>query len=399
MDELVRAGAQRMLQAAIEAEVAAFVEEHQGLVDEEGRRRVVRNGYLPERTLLTGAGPLSLRQPRVRDRQGGEDAIRFTSSILPKYLRRSKAMDELIPWLYLKGVSTSQFGEALQALVGTDPKGLSASVVTKLKNTWGKELEAWERRDLSSKEYVYVWADGVYFNVRLDDDRQCVLVLMGATKDGRKELLAIQDGFRESEQSWREMLLSLKRRGLKTAPKLAIGDGAMGFWAAVRKVWPKTRHQRCWVHKMGNVLNYMPKCVQNRAKKALQEIWMADTKENAGKAFDAFLETYGAKYPKATECLKKDRDVLLSFYDFPAEHWTHVRTTNPIESTFATVRLRHRKTKGNGSRQACLIMVFKLVQAAEKRWRRLNSPKLLLEVYRGKRFVDGTMEKQKKGAA
>ena len=388
-----------MLQAAIEAEVAAFVEEHQGLVDEEGRRRVVRNGYLPERTLLTGAGPLSLRQPRVRDRQGGEDAIRFTSSILPKYLRRSKAMDELIPWLYLKGVSTSQFGEALQALVGTDPKGLSASVVTKLKNTWGKELEAWERRDLSSKEYVYVWADGVYFNVRLDDDRQCVLVLMGATKDGRKELLAIQDGFRESEQSWREMLLSLKRRGLKTAPKLAIGDGAMGFWAAVRKVWPKTRHQRCWVHKMGNVLNYMPKCVQNRAKKALQEIWMADTKENAGKAFDAFLETYGAKYPKATECLKKDRDVLLSFYDFPAEHWTHVRTTNPIESTFATVRLRHRKTKGNGSRQACLIMVFKLVQAAEKRWRRLNSPKLLLEVYRGKRFVDGTMEKQKKGAA
>ena len=213
-----------MLQAAIEAEVAAFVEEHQGLVDEEGRRRVVRNGYLPERTLLTGAGPLSLRQPRVRDRQGGEDAIRFTSSILPKYLRRSKAMDELIPWLYLKGVSTSQFGEALQALVGTDPKGLSASVVTKLKNTWGKELEAWERRDLSSKEYVYVWADGVYFNVRLDDDRQCVLVLMGATKDGRKELLAIQDGFRESEQSWREMLLDLKRRGLKTGPKLAIGD-------------------------------------------------------------------------------------------------------------------------------------------------------------------------------
>ena len=270
-------------------------------------------------------------------------------------------------------------------------KGLSANVIVKLKNVWNDEFKAWQKRDLSEKEYVYVWADGVYCNVRLDDERQCILVLMGATKDGKKELIAVQDGYRESEQSWKEILLDLKAQGLKIAPKIATGDGALGFWAALRKVWPTTREQRCWFHKTGNVLNTLPKSLQSKAKADLHEIWMADTRKAAEKAFDVFLEKYEAKYPKATKCLAKDRDVLLAFYDFPGAHWIHLRTTNPIESTFSTVRLRHRRTKGCGTRQASLVMVFKLAQSAEKGWRRLNTPNLVLEVARGRTFVDGEM--------
>jgi len=392
LDLLARLGAQDMLQKALEAERAAFLERHAELRLDDGRQRVVGNGFHERRAVLTGAGPLEVKKPRVKDRGAkGEAAVRFSSWILPRYLRRSKSIDELIPWLYLKGVSTGDFSEALQALLGADAKGLSANVIVKLKNAWNDEFKSWERRDLSEKEYVYVWADGVYCNVRLDDERQCILVLMGATKDGKKELIAVQDGYRESEQSWREILLDLKGRGLELAPKVAIGDGALGFWGAVRKVWPTTREQRCWFHKTGNVLNKLPKSVQSKAKKDLHEIWMAETRKTAEKAFDAFLEKYEDKYPKATECLAKDRDVLLTFYDFPAAHWIHLRTTNPIESTFATVRLRHRRTKGCGTRQASLVMVFKLAQAAQKNWRRLNKPTLVLEVARGTTFKDGVM--------
>jgi transposase-like protein len=392
LDEIVRRGAEEMLKRALETELECFLARHEALRDERGRRRVVRNGYARPRSVLTGAGPLVISKPRARDKAGAtaEGAVTFSSALLPSYLRRSKSLDELIPWLYLKGVSSGDFQDALKALLGAGAKGLSANVVVKLKEQWSAEFERWAKRDLSAKEYVYVWADGVYFNIRLDsDDRQCVLVLMGATKDGTKELLAVQDGHRESEQSWTELLADLKARGLKKAPKLAVGDGALGFWAALRKVFPTTREQRCWVHKTANVLDKLPKNVQPRAKAAIHQIYLAETKKDAVKAFETFEEKFGAKYVAATSCLKKDRDELLAFYDFPAEHWKHIRTSNPIESTFATVRLRHRRTKGNGTRQACLAMVFKLVEAAEKRWRRLDGAKLLLEVLRGTEFRDG----------
>lgn len=390
LDAIVHEGARRMLKEALEVEVEAFIERHAQVRDEVGRRQVVRNGYGKERTIVTGAGVLEVRQPRVRDERLGDERETFTSSLLPPYLRRSKAIDELIPWLYLKGVSTGDMGEALQALVGPEVTGLGGDVVVKLTRQWTQEYEEWRKRDLSEKEYVYFWADGVYFNVRLDEERQCILVVMAATKDGEKELIAVQDGYRESTQSWRELLLDLKARGLKAAPKLATADGALGFWAALREVFgTATREQRCWFHKTGNVLNNMPKSVQSRAKDDLHEIWMASTKRQAEKAFDAFIAKYEAKYPKAVECLRKDREVLLTFYDFPAEHWAHLRTTNPIESTFATVRHRHRKTKGNGTRAACLAMVFKLCQSAEKGWRKLNGHKLVLKVLEGTKYVDG----------
>jgi len=393
LDELVRAGAQKMLQKAIEDEVQQFLWEQAERVDGQGRRLVVGNGHLPPREVLTGAGPLEVRQPRVRDNTPDPDKrVRFTSSILPPYLRRSKSIDELIPWLYLKGISTGDFCEALQALLGKDAKGLSANVIVRLKEQWCQEHDVWSRRDLSDKQYVYVWADGIHANVRLEtpeNRRQCLLVLMGATADGRKELIAVLDGYRESEQSWYELLIGLKQRGLKFAPKLATGDGALGFWAALRKVFPETREQRCWVHKTANVLNNMPKSVQPKAKADLHEIWMAETREQAYQAFDAFLEKYGPKYPAACECLRKDREVLLAFYDFPAEHWIHLRTTNPIESTFATIRLRHRRTKGSGTRRASLAMMFKLAQSAEKRWRRLNGHEQITYVLQGDKFIDG----------
>ena len=396
LDELVRHGAQQMLQSAIEMEVDDFLAEYAERRDVRGHRLVVRNGRLPARELLTGAGRLAVQQPRVRDNTSQKESrVRFSSSILPPYLRRSKALDELIPWLYLKGISTGDFTEALQALVGEDAPALSPNVIVRLTQQWSQEYDVWSRRDLSEKQYVYVWADGIHVNVRLENEanqRQCLLLLMGATANGQKELIAVVDGYRESEQSWYELLIDLKKRGLVLAPKLAVGDGALGFWAALRKVFGETREQRCWLHKTANVLNNMPKSVQPRAKADIHEIWMAETREEAVKAFDAFLEKYQAKYPAACECLDKDRGVLLAFYDFPAEHWKHLRTTNPIESTFATIRLRHRRTKGSGSRRASLAMMFKLAQAAQKRWRRLNRHQHITHLLEGKTFVDGIMQ-------
>jgi transposase-like protein len=396
LDEIVRDGAQRMLQAAIEAEVGEFLFAHEDRRDASGNRLVVRNGRQPAREILTGAGRLEIRQPRVRDNSPDHDErVVFSSKILPPYLRRSKSIDELIPWLYLKGISTGEFQEALQALLGEDAKGLSPNVIVRLKEQWAGEYDEWSRRDLAAKQYVYFWADGIHTKIRLEgpeNDKQCLLVLMGATAEGKKELIAVVDGYRESEQSWYELLIDLKQRGLSIAPKLATGDGALGFWAALRKVFPETREQRCWVHKTANVLNNIPKSVQPRAKSDLHEIWMAETRENAHRAFDAFLEKYQAKYEAACRCLAKDRDVLLSFYDFPAEHWKHLRTTNPIESTFATIRLRHRKTKGSGTRRTCLAMMFKLAQSAEKRWRVLNGYKQIIPLLEGKTFVDGILQ-------
>jgi transposase-like protein len=385
-----------MLAKAIEAEVADYIERHVALRGQDGHRLVVRNGHLPEREIQTGVGPVKVRQPRVNDKRIDDEGrrIQFTSAILPKYLRKTRSIEELIPWLYLKGISTGDFNEALVALLGPEAPGLSASTVVRLKEVWQGEYEAWSKRSLVGKRYVYFWADGVYFNVRLGGDgegqnRQCILVIIGATAEGKKELVAIQDGYRESEQSWRELLLDLKARSLADVPKVAVGDGALGFWAALRKVFGETREQRCWVHKTANVLNYLPKGKHGKATQALHDIWMAETKADAERAFDLFVEMYQAKYPKAVECMVKDRDVLLTFYDFPAEHWVHLRTTNPIESTFATVRLRTHKTKGCGSRIATLTMVFKLAQSAEKFWRLLNGTHLLEDVFQGIQFVDG----------
>jgi putative transposase len=391
LTEVLRQGAQKLLTEAVEAEVASYIEAHAGQRDEQGYRLVVRNGTKPERQIQTGIGPVTVRQPRVDDRRTDENGqrIRFTSRILPPYLRKTRSLEELIPWLYLKGVSTSDFSEALQALMGPDAPGLSASTVVRLKEVWQRDYEAWNKRSLADKRYVYFWVDGIHFNIRLEEDRQCILVVMAATTEGRKELVAVADGYRESEQSWREVLLDLKARGLTKPPKLAVGDGALGFWSALRKVFGQTREQRCWVHKTANVLNALPKGKQPKAKQMLHEIWMAQTRAEAERAFDLFIDTYQVKYPKAAKCLAKDRDVLLTFYDFPAEHWVHLRTTNPIESTFATVRLRTRRTKGCGSRIACLTMVFRLAQCAERHWRALNGSKLLDDVIRGVEFVDG----------
>jgi transposase-like protein len=386
-----------MLAAAIENEVAEYIERHAPLRDEEGHRLVVRNGHLPARQIQTGLGRVAVQQPRVHDGRLDDNGqrVRFSSAILPPYLRRTQSLDELIPWLYLRGISTGDFTEALQALLGPQAPGLSATNIVRLKESWQDEWKSWSKRSLAEKTYVYLWADGIYFHIRLeepDNNRQCILVLLGATADGRKELLAITEGYRESADSWRELLLDVKQRGLTTSPKIATGDGALGFWAALREVYSATREQRCWVHKMANILDKMPKSLHEKAKAMLQDIWMAPTRREASQAFDLFVQTFEAKYAKATECLVKDREVLLTFYDFPAEHWVHLRTTNPIESTFATVRLRTVRTKGSGSRTACLTMVFKLAQCAEKHWRRLNGQALLLDVIRGVKFVDGIKE-------
>jgi putative transposase len=396
LDEIVREGAQRMLQSAIEEEVNEFLLVHDNRRDENGNRLVVRNGYLPGRAVVTGAGKLRVEQPRVRDKSSDVGSrVRFTSKILPPYLRKSKTIEELIPWLYLKGISTGDFSEALEQLLGESAQGFSPNVVTRLKDQWGQEYDQWKQRDLSDTKYAYVWADGIHVNVRLEtpeNEKQCLLVLMGATTEGQKELIAVVDGYRESEQSWYELLIDLKQRGLSISPKLAVGDGALGFWAAIRKVFPDTREQRCWVHKTANILNRMPRSVQPKAKDAIHQIWMSETREEGHKAFDAFLEKYQAKYPEACQCLSKDRDVLLTFYDFPAEHWSHLRTTNPIESTFATIRLRHRRTKGCGTRRASLTMMFKLAQAAQKKWRRLNGYELIIPLMEGKKFVNGELQ-------
>lgn len=389
LTDVLRRGAQQLLAQAIEAEVADWIDRRQDCRDSDGLRQVVRNGHLPQRTLTTGLGPVAVQQPRVQDRRPAEKREKFSSAILPPYLRKTKSIEELIPWLYLKGVSSGDFSEALAALLGPQAKGLSATTVTRLKGIWEKEYQEWSRRSLAGKQYVYVWADGVYFNIRLEGGRQCILVLMGATADGKKELIAVQDGQRESEQSWKELLLDVQARGLSVEPKLAIGDGALGFWKALRQIWPTTGEQRCWVHKTANVLDKLPKSVQPKAKEMLHEIYLSPGRVEANKAFDLFVNSYEAKYPKAAECLAKDRDELLRFYDFPAEHWLHLRTTNVIESVFATVRLRTEKTKGSGTRVACLTMVFKLMESASRRWRVLNGSRLLNEVIKGTVFVDG----------
>jgi transposase-like protein len=395
LTDILRRGASNLLAAAVQAEVTTWIEDHAHLTDVCGRRQVVRNGTLPEREVVTGIGPVSVKQPRVHDRRTAEQGREvFTSAILPPYLRKTRSMKDLIPWLYLKGVSTGDFSEALTALIGTDTPGFSAATVTRLKESWQTEYAAWNTRDLTGKNYVYIWVDGIHFNIRLgEQDRQCILVIMGATAEGDKELIAIADGFRESERGWKELLLDVKSRGMTIDPKLAIGDGALGFWKALPQVFSTTRTQRCWVHKTANVLNKLPKGLHGRVKDHLHQIWMASTKAAAEKSFDLFVATYQAKYAAAAECLAKDREALLAFYDFPADHWLHIRTTNPIESTFATVRLRTEKTKGCGSRVACLTMVFKLAESASRKWRRLRGSELIRDVIAGVVFVDGEQSK------
>ena len=386
LTELVREGARRIIAQALEVEVQELIATISRALPD-GRKGIVRNGYLPERDILTGTGPVTVRVPKVRDRLGR--GIKFTSKLVPPYLKRAGRVEEFLPLLYLRGVSTGDFSEALTTLLGPGVKGLSANTIGRLKQGWQDEHREWGARSLKGKRYVYLWADGVYFNVRADDARQCILVVIGATADGRKELLALEDGYRESEQSWHELLADLKARGVTDAPSLAVADGALGFWAALSKVFPATKQQRCWVHKTGNVLNKLPKSVQKKAKADIQAIWMAETREEANKAFDRCLSRYEPKYLKAMECLRKDRQELLAFYDFPAEHWAHIRTSNPVESTFATVRLRTAKTRGCVSRETILAMAFKLVQSAEKRWKRLRGYSLLGKVITGVKFVNG----------
>ena len=397
LEAVLREGAQRLLQQAIEAEVTTYIDQNKECLDDQDRRMVVRNGFHPERNILSGLGKIKVRRPRVNDRRVGEDGtrVRFTSSILPPYLRKTKSIEELIPWLYLKGISTGDFTQALTSLLGKDAPGLSASTVTRLKNVWQTDYEEWNRRSMTGKRYVYIWADGIYCNIRLgEDSRQCILVVMGATVDGTKELVAVQGGYRESTISWKQLLSDLRRRGLDTAPELAVGDGALGFWKALDEVFPQTRRQRCWVHKTANCLDKLPKSKQPAAKRAIHEIYMAATRSEAEKAFDSFLEVYGDKYERATNCLVKDRESMLAFYDFPAKHWRHIRSTNPIESAFATIRLRTRKTKGCGNVDATMMMVFKLAECAEKRWRKLNGSKLLADVIDVRfKFVDGERRK------
>ena len=389
LDELVREGARRMLSAALEAEVAQYIETHQQR-DEQGRALIVRNGRSKARKVTTGAGTIEVRAPRVHDKREGEDGHKpkFSSRILPPYMRRSPKVAEVIPVLYLRGLSTGDFREALPILLGDDAAGLSATNIARLTAVWDQEYEAFRTRDLSDRDFVYVWVDGIHFNVRLGDDRLCTLVMIGVRPDGNKELIAVEDGYRESKESWVTLLRELKRRGMQ-APKVAVGDGALGFWAACRDVWPQTLEQRDWCHKLGNVLDKLPKRLQPKAKKALHQAMYAETKEQAEEALDHFVADYEAKYPKATACVQKDRSALLTFFDFPAEHWKHLRTTNVIESPFATVRLRTRVTKGAGSRHKALIMAFKLLNMAQGRWRRLDGHQKLPLVRGGVTFVDG----------
>lgn len=392
LTDILRDGARTLLAQAVKAEVADFVAGHANLKTDAGHQRVVRHGHLPEREVMTGIGPVAVRQPRVRDREVSAqnvDCIKFTPAILPPYARRSKSLDVLLPILYLKGISTGDFSEALAALLGSDAPGLSASTITRLKDVWADEHAQWQTRSLDARHYVYVWADGIHLQARLTDEKQCILVIIGATPEGKKELIGFTDGTRESMHDWRELLLDLKRRGLAHAPKLAVADGALGFWKALGEVWPTCREQRCWVHKTANVLAKLPKKLGPKAKRAVQEIWMAETRNDAEEAFDGFIETYALKYEKAAACLAKDREALLAFYDFPAEHWVHLRTTNPIESTFATVRHRTIRAKGCLSNKTALAMVFKLIDGAQKTWRRLNGPTQLPKVIQDVKFSDG----------
>lgn len=387
LTELLRSGAKRLIQQAVEAELGELLSSYDGQTDDQGRAAVVRNGYLPEREVLTGVGPVSVKVPKVRSRT--DEPVVFRSSLVPPYVRRAQTMDAALPWLYLKGISTGQMAEALEVLVGPEAKGLSASVVSRLKATWYGEYEAWCQADLSRDRWVYLWVDGIYSGLRAEGQKLCALVVIGVNERGKKRFLAIEDGVRESTQSWREVLLSLKGRGLEIPPEVAVGDGALGFWAALDEIYPQTRHQRCWVHKTNNVLNALPKSVQGKAKAALHEIWQAPTREDAQRAFDRFLEIYGAKYPKAAEKLAQDRDRLMTFYDFPAEHWVHLRTTNPVESTFGTIRHRTDQAKGCVTRNTMLAMIYKLGMCAEQRWRRVRGFNHLAKVIEGVRFKDG----------
>jgi putative transposase len=392
LTEVLRAGARRLLTQAVELEAEAFLTSMRDLKLPDGRDRLVRHGRGPERTVQTGIGPVAVARVKIRDRgaTGEADRVRFSSAILPRWARRTRSLDALLPVLYLRGVSTGDFQEALAALLGKDAPNLSPSVIARLTAEWQAEYERWQGRDLSARRYLYVWADGVYLQARMEDHAECMLVLIGATPEGRKELVGFQVGIRESAQSWRELLVDLKARGLAVAPEIAVGDGALGFWKALDEVWPTARHQRCWLHKAANILNKVPKSVQRAMKADLREVHGAPTRAAAAAAIDIFAQKYGAKYPRAVECLTKDREALLAFFDFPAEHWDHLRTSNPIESVFATVRHRTVRTKGALSPTTARLMVFKLVMAAAKTWRRLTGGNQLPKVMAGVTFQDGT---------
>jgi putative transposase len=391
LTDVLRSGARRLLAQAVEMEADDFIATMKELKLADGRDRIVRHGHGPERSIQTGIGPVPVRRVKIRDRgaNGEAERVRFASSILPKWARRTRSLDALLPVLYLRGVSTGDFQEALSALVGKDAPNLSPSVITRLTAQWNADYERWQKRDLSARRYVYVWADGVYLQARMEDQAECMLVLIGATPEGKKELVGFQTGVRESAQSWRELVVDVKRRGLKVAPDIAVGDGALGFWKALDEVFPGTKHQRCWVHKTANVLNKVPLSVQANMKPDLREIYGAPTRAAAEMAIDVFAEKYGAKYDKAVDCLTKDRETLLAFYDFPAEHWDHLRTSNPIESIFATVRHRTVRTKGSLSSNTARLMVFKLIMAAAKSWRRLKGQNQLPKLIAGARFQDG----------
>jgi putative transposase len=387
LEDILREGARKLLQQAIENEVKELIDSYKDHKDEMGRKIIKRNGHLPPRQVQTGLGNITVEQPRVR-------GIAFTSAILPKYMRRLPSIEALVPALYLKGISTGDMQEALESILGENAKGLSATNIVRLKESWEKEYSDWNKRDLSGKRYVYIWADGIYFNVRLTDERPCILVLLGATEEGDKELLAVYDGIRESKLSWQEVLKDLKMRGLQESPRLAIGDGALGFWAALEEEFPTCKEQRCWVHKTANVLDKMAKSVQAHAKRLIHEMYMSPTKAKGLQAFESFISLYRAKYPKACDCLKKDKERLFTFYEFPSMHWQHIRTTNPIESTFATVRHRSQKTKGCGSRIATLSMVYKLGISAQKHWRKLRGHELITKIVQGIKFKDGEEVKE-----
>lgn len=384
---LLREGAQQLIQNAVEAELAQLLTGYAGETDGRGRTAVVRNGYHPTRTILTGIGPVPVQIPKVRARTG--EAVVFHSSLVPPYVRRAKTLDAALPWLYLKGISTGQMAEALAVLVGPGAKGLSPPVISRLKGQWSGEYAAWRTRRLDQDRWVYLWADGIYSGLRAEGGRLCTLVVVGVNGRGEKHFLAIEDGVRESTQSWREVLLDLKARGLKQPPELAVGDGSLGFWAALDEVFPKTRRQRCWVHKTANILNSLPKSVQPKAKGALHEIWQAPTRKDAEHAFDRFIETFEAKYPKAVAILVKDREALLAFYDFPAEHWVHLRTSNPIESVFGTIRHRTDQARGCVTRDTMLAFIYKLGMCAESRWCRIRGFQHLAKVITGVPFKDG----------
>ena len=391
LTNILRAGARQLLAQAVEIEVETFLATVKDLKLADGRARVVRHGYGPARTIATGIGPVEVARAKIRDRgaAGDGERIRFSSAILPLWARRTRSLDALLPVLYLRGISTGDFQEALTALLGKDAPNLSPAVISRLTAEWQGEYERWQKRDLSARRYVYVWADGVFLQTRMEDHGECMLVLIGATPEGKKELIGFQVGVRESTQSWRELLIDVKQRGLQIAPEIAVGDGALGFWKALDEVFPGTRHQRCWVHKTVNVLDKVPLSVQANMKKDLREVYWAPNRAAAEVALDVFAEKYRAKYGRAVECLAKDRDALLAFYDFPAEHWDHLRTTNPIESVFATVRHRTVRTKGSLSSTTARLMVFKLVIAASKTWRRLKGTNQLPKVIAGVRFNDG----------